>query len=138
MSEDSSVIARLPKAVAHPFEAGFAQSMDHVFLLASGIALLGFITLLFLPKIELRKQSAMAAAAAAAQDKSNAELAADGGAARRADTAADGGVDAGSTPADETHDDVSDAVAAAIARVEARKHGEQVDHSVARHASHDE
>ena len=136
VSEDSSVIARLPKAVAHPFEAGFAQSMDHVFLLASGIALLGFITLLFLPKIELRKQSAMAAAAA--QDKSNAELAADGGAARRADTAADGGVDAGSTPADETHDDVSDAVAAAIARVEARKHGEQVDHSVARHASHDE
>ena len=110
--------------------------MDHVFLLASGIALLGFITLLFLPKIELRKQSAMAAAAA--QDKSNAELAADGGAARRADTVADGGVDAGSTPADETHDDVSDAVAAAIARVEARKHGEQVDHSVARHASHDE
>lgn len=65
VSSDSSVISRLPKAVAHPFQQGFADSMDHVFLLATGVAILGFLVLLMLPKIELRSQSAMAANAAA-------------------------------------------------------------------------
>ena len=46
VSEDSSVISRLPKAIAHPFEAGFADAMDHVFLTAMGISVLGFLVLL--------------------------------------------------------------------------------------------
>ena len=126
VSEDSSVIGRLPKAIAHPFEQGFAQSMDHVFFLAAGIALLGFLTLLLLPKIELRSQSAMAAAASA-EAKTEGQLATDGVQARRDESAAP----SGATSSDEL-------VAAAVERVEKRQHGEEVDHTVARHAAHDE
>lgn len=68
VSSDSSVISRLPEAVAHPFQQGFATSMDHVFITATGIAILGFLVLLLLPKIELRGSSAMAASAAAAKE----------------------------------------------------------------------
>lgn len=150
VSEDSSVIGRLPDTIAHPFQAGFAQSMDHVFLLASVIALLGFITLMFLPKIELRKQSAMAAAAD--QDSSDAEHPSDEAASHSDRTTTDCdeadepqdvvASDAASEPRDDerakAHDDVSEAVAAAIARVEARRQGKEVEHSAPRHAARDE
>lgn len=100
VSEDSSVIARLPKAIAHPFQAGFADAMDRVFLTASGIALLGFLVLFLLPKIELRSQSGMAAAANS--QKSEAELAVDGVAARRVEQSDDSGRPlAGATATDE-------------------------------------
>ncbi|WP_231928251.1 MDR family MFS transporter [Devriesea agamarum] len=61
ISKDSAVLTRMPAALAHPFEVGFATSMDHVFFVAAGVALIGFIVLLFLPKIELRTTSAAAA-----------------------------------------------------------------------------
>lgn len=65
VEQDSSVIDRLPDAVGHPFKQGFADSMSHVFLIASCIAALGLLVLLFMPRIELRTQSAMQARAAA-------------------------------------------------------------------------
>ncbi|MBF4160323.1 MDR family MFS transporter [Nocardioides acrostichi] len=66
VQDDSSVLTTLPDVVAHPFKAGFAESMDVVFLTASLVALLGFLILLLLPAVELRSTSAMAERAAAA------------------------------------------------------------------------
>jgi hypothetical protein len=73
---DSSVLAKLPDALAHPFRVGFSDAMDLVFLIGAFVVVLGFIVLLFLPRIELRTQSGMQAAAAerAAQAQAQVEL----------------------------------------------------------------
>jgi len=62
VQNDSSIIQRMPPALAHPFKAGFAESMDTVFLLAACVAVLAFLVLLLMPKVELRATSASAAA----------------------------------------------------------------------------
>ncbi|WP_018157322.1 MDR family MFS transporter [Demetria terragena] len=60
---DSSVLSRLPDAVAHPFQQGFAESISQVFFIAGCVAVIAVVVLLFLPKVELRTQSAMSARA---------------------------------------------------------------------------
>jgi hypothetical protein len=66
VQDDSSIIQQLPPALAHPFKAGFAESMDTVFLLAAGVGVLAFLVLLLMPKVELRATSASAATRAEA------------------------------------------------------------------------
>jgi EmrB/QacA subfamily drug resistance transporter len=61
VQDDSSFIQRLDDTLAHPFKAGFADSMDHVFLLAGLLMLLGFLVLWMMPHVELRATSAAAA-----------------------------------------------------------------------------
>ncbi|MBZ5737253.1 MDR family MFS transporter [Nocardioides mangrovi] len=65
VQDDSSVIDRMDPVIAHPFKVGFAESMDHVFLLAACVGVVGFLILLLLmPPVELRATSAAAAARA--------------------------------------------------------------------------
>jgi EmrB/QacA subfamily drug resistance transporter len=61
VNNDSSFIQKLSPVLAHPFKVGFAQSMDIVFLCAGLIGILAFVTLLAMPKVELRATSASAA-----------------------------------------------------------------------------
>jgi hypothetical protein len=61
VQNDSSIIQQMPPVLAHPFKAGFAESMDTVFLLAGCVAILAFLVLLLMPKVELRATSASAA-----------------------------------------------------------------------------
>ncbi|MGA8245465.1 MAG: MDR family MFS transporter [Nocardioides sp.] len=61
VQDDSSIIQQMPTVLAHPFKAGFAESMDAVFLLAGVVAVLAFLVLLMMPKVELRATSASAA-----------------------------------------------------------------------------
>ncbi len=66
VQNDSSVINRMADVFAHPFQAGFAHSMDTVFLAAGVVSVVAFLVLLLMPKVELRGQSASAARAAEA------------------------------------------------------------------------
>jgi hypothetical protein len=61
VTDDSSFIQKLSPVLAHPFKAGFATSMDIVFLCAGLIGLVAFLILLLMPKVELRATSAGAA-----------------------------------------------------------------------------
>jgi hypothetical protein len=62
VQNDSSIIDQMNPVLGHPFKAGFAASMDLVFRLAAGVAVLAFLILLLLPPVELRATSASAAA----------------------------------------------------------------------------
>ncbi len=66
VQEDSSFIDRLDPALAHPFKAGFAASMDLVFRMTAGAGALAFLVLLLMPRVELRQGSPMAEKRAAA------------------------------------------------------------------------
>jgi predicted MFS family arabinose efflux permease len=66
VQDDSSIIDRMDPVLAHPFKAGFAESMDTVFRIAALVGVLAFLVLLLLPKVELRATSAQAAARAQA------------------------------------------------------------------------
>ena len=165
VNSDSSVIGHLPKAVAHPFQAGFAESMAHVFLMASIIALIGLLILLLLPKIELRTGSAMAANKAADAQAAN-DAAAGAEADREPATPTDkdvvkhhlvgegpaeGALDAAAAwGAGHTLHELPDqdnpgftpdgtpadvAVAEAERRVAMREHGENVEHRTPRHGA---
>jgi len=61
VQDDSSFIQRLDATLAHPFKAGFADSMDGVFLLAGLLMVMGFLVLWMMPHVELRATSASAA-----------------------------------------------------------------------------
>ena len=65
VQDDSSIIEQMDPVLAHPFKAGFAKSMDTVFILAAGVGVLAFLILLLLPPVELRATSASAARARA-------------------------------------------------------------------------
>lgn len=52
--DDTSVIARLPHALAEPIEKGFADAMDTVFLSVSILALIAVVLVLFWKEIPLR------------------------------------------------------------------------------------
>jgi EmrB/QacA subfamily drug resistance transporter len=58
---DSSVINQLAKPFADPFKVGFSQSMDLVFLAGACVVLVAVAVLAFLPHIELRGTSGIAA-----------------------------------------------------------------------------
>jgi EmrB/QacA subfamily drug resistance transporter len=61
VQDDSSFSQRLGDTLAHPFKAGFAESMAQVFLVAGLLMLLGFLVLWLMPHVELRATSASAA-----------------------------------------------------------------------------
>jgi EmrB/QacA subfamily drug resistance transporter len=61
VTDDSSFIQELSPVLAHPFKAGFAESMDLVFVCAGLLGVLAFLILLLMPKVELRATSASAA-----------------------------------------------------------------------------
>ena len=56
---DSSFLQHIDPRLARPFLVGFSDAMSTVFLVASAILVLAFIASLFLPHVELRKDSAM-------------------------------------------------------------------------------
>jgi hypothetical protein len=58
--DDTSFLRHLNPVLARPFQVGFSESMDLVFLLAAGILVVGFLLMLFLPELPLRTTSAMA------------------------------------------------------------------------------
>ncbi|MFL6151095.1 MAG: MDR family MFS transporter [Ornithinibacter sp.] len=64
VQDDSSIIDQMNPVLGHPFKVGFATSMDQVFLIAGGVAVLAFLVLLLMPRVELRATSAAAAARA--------------------------------------------------------------------------
>jgi EmrB/QacA subfamily drug resistance transporter len=59
--DDTSFLQELPAAVALPFKAGFADSIDLVFLLAAIVVALGLVVLVFLPQLPLRTASGLQA-----------------------------------------------------------------------------
>src|SRR3954453_15367768 len=61
VTDDSSFIQKLSPVLAHPFKVGFSEAMDTVFLFAGLVGVLAFLTLLLMPKVELRAPSASAA-----------------------------------------------------------------------------
>jgi EmrB/QacA subfamily drug resistance transporter len=62
IQNDSSVLEKMAGVFSHPFKVGFAESMSTVFLWAGLIGIVAFLVLLLMPRVELRSQSAMAAA----------------------------------------------------------------------------
>jgi len=65
---DTSFVQAIDPALAEPFKAGFAGSLDLVFLIAAGVVAVGFLLLIFLPQLPLRTQSGIQAAQAAPED----------------------------------------------------------------------
>jgi EmrB/QacA subfamily drug resistance transporter len=55
---DSSFIQQLDPRLAKPFLIGFSQAMDLVFLIGSGVMVIAFLVVWFLPHVELRSSSA--------------------------------------------------------------------------------
>jgi EmrB/QacA subfamily drug resistance transporter len=82
---DSSFIQQLDPRLAKPFLIGFSQAMDLVFLIGSGVMVLAFIVVWFLPHVELRSGSAYDS-----RGKSDAADAADALVAAEAETAPPG------------------------------------------------
>ncbi|GAB3440272.1 MDR family MFS transporter [Phycicoccus ginsengisoli] len=74
--KDSSFLTNLDHRLAKPFLEGFSNSMDMVFLVGSGVMVVGFLVMLFLPHVELRGGSAYSERGAS--DKADAERAAAG------------------------------------------------------------
>jgi MFS family permease len=66
VQDDSSVLEKMADVFAHPFKAGFAESMSTVFFWAGLIGIIAFLILMLMPPVELRTQSAGAAARAEA------------------------------------------------------------------------
>jgi EmrB/QacA subfamily drug resistance transporter len=68
--QDSSFIQQVDPRLARPFQVGFSQAMDLVFLVAAAVVLAAFVLVRFLPEIPLSAQSGLqrvAAEAAAAR-----------------------------------------------------------------------
>ncbi|RNI25532.1 DHA2 family efflux MFS transporter permease subunit [Flexivirga caeni] len=63
---NSDVLNNYPAEVTHPFKVGFSKSMVLVFLCAAVLMFVAFLVTWLMPKITLRSQSAMQAAAAEA------------------------------------------------------------------------
>jgi hypothetical protein len=59
--KDTSFLQTLPAAIAAPFKAGFADSIDVVLLLAAFVVASGFLVLVFLPQLALRTASGLQA-----------------------------------------------------------------------------
>ncbi|WP_369139433.1 MDR family MFS transporter [Modestobacter versicolor] len=61
---DTSFVQTIDPVLAEPFKAGFADTLDLVFLIAACVVAIGFFVLLFLPQLALRTQSGIQAAQA--------------------------------------------------------------------------
>lgn len=70
---DSSFLTGLDERLARPFLMGFSDAMDTVFLVGSGVMVLGFLVMLLLPHVELRSGSAYDERDAAQRDPAEAE-----------------------------------------------------------------
>jgi EmrB/QacA subfamily drug resistance transporter len=68
---DSSFLTNLDPRLAKPFLVGFSDAMDIVFLVGAAVMVLGFLVMLFLPQVELRKGSAYDERNQAATDAAN-------------------------------------------------------------------
>lgn len=55
--QDSSFLNGLDERIAKPFLMGFSEAMDLVFLVGSAVMVVGFLVMLMLPHVELRKGS---------------------------------------------------------------------------------
>jgi len=55
--QDSSFLNDLDERLAKPFLMGFSDAMDSVFLVGASVMVFGFLVMLFLPHVELRKSS---------------------------------------------------------------------------------
>ncbi|MGY1668977.1 MFS transporter, partial [Geodermatophilus sp. SYSU D00696] len=64
---DTSFVQGLPSHLALPFEAGFSDAIDLVFLIAACVAALGFFVFLLLPQLALSTTSGIEARQAAAR-----------------------------------------------------------------------
>src|SRR3712207_1094087 len=64
---DSSFVQQLPDAVAQPFRAGFAGSVDLVLLVVAGVVAVGAAVFLFLPQLTLSTESGIQARRSAAR-----------------------------------------------------------------------
>lgn len=71
--KDSSFLNNLDPRLAKPFLQGFSDSMDLVFIVGSGVMVIGFLVMLLLPHVELRGGSAYSERGAA--DRADAEAA---------------------------------------------------------------
>ncbi|MGY0502778.1 DHA2 family efflux MFS transporter permease subunit [Nocardia sp. FBN12] len=60
--QDSSIIQQLDPELAKPFQVGFADSMSTVFLVASAVALIALLLVLFWKEVPLRMSSGIQAA----------------------------------------------------------------------------
>ncbi|MDQ6937953.1 MAG: MFS transporter [Actinomycetota bacterium] len=63
---DTRFLNGLDHAIAHPFRVGFSQSMDLVFLVAVGVAVIAFVVAWLVPEVPLRKVSGQQATLAEA------------------------------------------------------------------------
>ncbi|WP_328811110.1 MDR family MFS transporter [Rhodococcus sp. NBC_00294] len=61
--DDTSFIQKLPDAVAAPFQIGFSDAMDSVFVVAGFVLALAFVINLFYKEVPLRTQGGLAAQA---------------------------------------------------------------------------
>lgn len=57
--DDTAFLNNANPQLAHPFYAGFADSMDTVFLMAAGILVVAFLIVIFLKELPLRTQSGL-------------------------------------------------------------------------------
>lgn len=62
---DTAFLKTADQTLAHPFYAGFAQSMTTVFLVGAFVLAVGFVLILFLRELPLRTQSGLEAKASA-------------------------------------------------------------------------
>ena len=74
--QDSSFLTGLDERLAKPFLMGFSEAMDVVFLVGAAVMVFGFVIMLFLPHVELRKSSSYGQHASAETDATDAETAA--------------------------------------------------------------
>jgi EmrB/QacA subfamily drug resistance transporter len=63
---DTSFVQRLDHVLAHPFQVGFSQAMDLVFLVGALVLIIAVVLALFLKEVPLRRVSGMEAARAEA------------------------------------------------------------------------
>ncbi len=77
--QDSSFIQQIDPRLARPFQVGFSQAMDLVFLVGAVVVLVAFVLVCFLPELPLSTQSGLQRRAAEAADEAAAARAASGG-----------------------------------------------------------
>jgi EmrB/QacA subfamily drug resistance transporter len=66
---DTSFLNKLSNAIAHPFNVGFSQAMDTVFIFGAAAGALAFVVAWFLKEVPLRTMSGNQAARAEAADE---------------------------------------------------------------------
>jgi EmrB/QacA subfamily drug resistance transporter len=70
---DTSFLSSIDKVIAHPFQVGFSQAMDVVFLVGAVVVVIAFVLSLMLEELPLRRMSGLAAAHAEAGTQGSVE-----------------------------------------------------------------